>query len=242
MRIRIIAVVAAFSLLITAGIASASSDGAESREDTRFSFGYDPEAQLFFTSVQDIESATLDCSLTGTLTATYEAGEDGAASVIELKRGDAEVGFGPSEEEDIVESATEPVGYAAAIDECGISGIPIGTNGHINHGQFMKAFNEHLDMQGRGCLNRWLAGASLGKDTQQVKHQDFEAVETIGETGTIDFTTVMASCQHGKKDKGEDHPSNVHKKDKTPSEADDDSGHGRPASPGKSDQAPGKSK
>ncbi len=239
MRVRIIAVVAAFSMLFTAGIASASSDGTDST-DTRFTYGFDPQAQLLLTGIQDIESATLDCSLTGSLTPTYgDANEDGVVSVVELKGGGTEVTFGPSDPSDGAELAGEPIGYTAAIDECGISGIPVGTNGNINHGQIMKAFNAHIAMQGRGCLNRWLAGSTLGKDEQQVKGQD-DAQTIVGEDLTIDFTTVLASCQHGKKDKGEDHPSNLHGKDKTSAASDD--GHGRPESPGKSNQAPGKTK
>jgi hypothetical protein len=253
MRTRVIAVVAAFSVLFSAGIAAASSDGGDARGDTRFSFGYDPQAQLFFSSIQDIESSTLDCSLSGSLTATYgEATEDGATPVTGLMAGEEgkleEVTFGPSEGDgtDGAEAAGDPIGYSLAIDECGIAGYPVGTNGHINHGQFMKLFNELVDMKGRGCLNRWLAGSSLGKDDQQVKGGDeTDTVEAIAEGGTIDFISVLASCDHGNKDKAvEVHPGNGHKKDDaaTADGDDTDDGHGRPDSPGKSDQAKGKKK
>jgi hypothetical protein len=244
MRVRIVAVVAVFSLLLTAGIAAASSDGdgADPRVDTRFTFGYDPDTQLFFTGIQDIDSATLDCSLAGSLDATYGEGEDGTTAITELDSGENEVTFGPSNPEDDAEAPAEvPVGYASAIDECGISGVSVGDNGHINHGQFMSLFNHLVDMRGRGCLNRWLAHSDLGKGDQQVNHQDFETVEIIpGTTGTIDFATVLADCQHG--NKGEEHPGNQHKPDKTSLETDDGSSSGRPNSPGKSDQAPGKNK
>ena len=243
MRYRIIAVVAAFSLLFTVGVAAASTDDADSRDDTRFSFGYDPQAQLFFYKTQNLETSSFDCAFDGTLTATYEAGGDGGASITGLTDGQDEVTFNPTDDES--EEGAEPpeaVTYNHAIDECGISGIPVGARGHINHGQFMKLFNEVIDMQGHGCLNRWLAKSNLGKDDQQVKTQDF-AEATIGEGGTIDFTTALADCEHGKKDKGEDHPGRGHHKDETSAtDDDDDRSHGRPDSPGNSGKAKDKKK
>lgn len=228
------------------GIAAAGTDGDETdpRADTRFTYGYDPQAQLFFTGIQDIDSATLDCSLTGSLGATYGEGEDGATPITGLTSGEDEVTFGPSDPPEDAEAAAvvEPVGYGAAIEECGISGVRVGEKGHINHGQFMSVFNKLVDMQGRGCLNRWLAQSELGKNDQQVNHQDHVAVDTIAGTGTIDFTTALTACQHGNRDKGEDHPSNKDKPNTSSADTDDGSGHGRPNSPGKSDQAPGKNR
>jgi hypothetical protein len=120
----------------------------------------------------------------------------------------------------------------------------------------MKLFNNLIDMRGRGCLNRWLAQSGLGKDDQQVKTQDFEDPEG-GKVG-IDFETVIATCDHGKKVKDEDHPgrgqANKDKSDDHPGqghgnghqdeadEADETegNGHGRPATPGNSHNAPGR--
>ncbi len=243
MRARIIAVVATVSLLLSAGIASASSDETDPRVDTLFSFGYDPQAQLFFYNTHATHSAALDCTLTGTLTATYGEAEDGVVPIAELVDDEgAAVMFDPADHElvDGVTPAEGSIAYTDAIDECGISGIPVGAQGHINHGQFMKLFNETIDMRGRGCLNRWLAQSNLGKDGQQVKTPDFEADIEIGTEGTIEFTTVQASCDHGKKDKAEDHPGRGHNKDEADA-ADTDQGedNGRP---GKSDKAPGRNK
>ena len=242
MRTRIIAVVATFSLLLSAGIASASTDDTDPRVDTLFSFGYDPQIQLFFYNTHATDSSALDCTLTGTLTATYGDAEDGVVPIAELMddKGDA-VMFGATDYEsaDDAEPAEEPIAYTAT-DECRISGISVGAQGHINHGQFMKLFNETIDMRGSGCLNRWLAQTNFGKDGQQVKTPDFEADIEIGTEGTIEFTTVQASCDHGKKDKAEDHPGRGHNKDEADA-ADTDQGedNGRP---GKSDRAPGRNK
>ena len=105
-----------------------------------------------------------------------------------------------------------------------------------------------IDMRGRGCLNRWLAQSSLGEPDQE------DLVTEIG----IKFTTALATCDHGKKDNGEDHPglgqSNSDKDEDhpgrgqgnghqdEPDEADETegNGHGRPASPGKSNKPPGR--
>lgn len=236
MRARIIAVVAAFSLLLSAGIASASSDETtDPRVDTLFSFGYDPQAQLFFYNTHATDSAALDCTLTGTLTATYGEVEDGVVPIVNLVDDEgAAVMFDPTDHEsaDGLASAEGSIAYTDATDECGISGIPIGAQGHINHGQFMKLFNETIDMRGQGCLNRWLAQSNLGK-------ADVE----IGTETTIDFTTVQATCDHGKKDKAEDHPGRGNNKDEAgAANTDQDQGHGRPDSPGKSDKAPGRNK
>ena len=235
MRARIIAVVATFSLLLSAGIASASSDDTDPRVDTLFSFGYDPQAQLFFYNTHATDSAALDCTLTGTLTATYGEAEDGVVPIAELVDDEgAEVMFDPADHElvDGVTPAEGSIAYTEATDECGISGIPVGAQGHINHGQFMKLFNETIDMRGQGCLNRWLAQSNLGK-------ADVE----IGTETTIEFTTVQADCDHGNKDKAEDHPGRGQTKNETDAATtDQDQDNGRPDSPGKSDKAPGRKK
>lgn len=175
MRYRIIALVAAMGLLLSAGIASANTDETDPRIDTRLTYGYDPEAQLFFAATQNIEAATADCTLNGPTSATYEVADDGTVSIAELSDG-----------------------------ECAMTGVAVGTKGHINHGQFMRLFKETIEMGGHGCLNRWIAQSRLGKDDQQVKGS--ESAETAAAGGSIEFTTVLASCDRGKKDKGEDHP------------------------------------
>ena len=238
MRFRIIAVVAAFSVLVTAGIASANDDDKDSRLDTLFTFGYDAQTQLFFSNTHATDSTPLDCTLSGTFNAKYgePAVEDGTVSVDELSGdGESPVIFGATgyDSAEGVEEAAGPAAYDAA-GVCGISGIAVESD--MNHGQFMKLFNESIDMRGRGCLNRWLAKSGLGKDATT---QDFTD-PVIGFDGSIDFTTVETDCTHGNQDKAEDHPGRGHKTDET--DADATNGHGRPDAPGKSDKAPGRDK
>lgn len=238
MRFRIIAVVAAFSVLVTAGIASANDDDKDSRLDTLFTFGYDAQTQLFFSNTHTTDSTPLDCTLSGTFNANYgePAVEDGMVPVEGLS-GDGEnpvifeeTGYDLAEG---VEEAADSAPYTAA-GVCGISGIAVESD--MNHGQFMKLFNENIDMGGRGCLNRWLAKSGLGKDTTAPDPID----PADGFDGIIDFTTVETDCIHGNQDKAEDHPGRGHKTDET--DADATNGHGRPDAPGKSDKAPGRDK
>ena len=251
MKLRIFAVVAALSLLFGAGIASANGGDSEREGDTRFNFGYDAQAQLFLFNTQATDSFPYDCTLeNGTLTATYgEPDTDGEVPVEELKDGNGVVSFGATgfELAEGVDKATQDsINYAGADATCGISAYAFGDQAHINHGQFMKLFNELIDMRGRGCLNRWLAQSNLGKDDQH----DL----VTGETG-ITFTTAIATCDHGKRDNGEVHPGQGHgkgDKDEDHSgrghgnghldEADEThgNGHGRPEPPGKSNTAPGR--
>ena len=237
MRFRIIAVVAAFSVLVTAGIASANDDDKDSRLDTLFTFGYDAQTQLFFSNTHTTDSTPLDCTLSGTFNANYgePAVEDGTVPVKGLS-GDGEnpvifeeTGYDLADDEKAADSAP----YTAA-GVCGISGIAVESD--MNHGQFMKLFNENIDMGGRGCLNRWLAKSGLGKDTTAPDPID----PAVGFDGIIDFTTVETDCIHGNQDKAEDHPGRGHKTGET--DADATNGHGRPDAPGKSDKAPGRDK
>ena len=260
MKLRIFAVVAALSLLFSAGIASANSENGEREGDTRFNFGYDAQARLFLFNTQATDSSPNDCTLeNGTLTASYGKPRDGAIPVEKLEYGNGVVSFGATGfelAENVQKATQESIDYAGADATCGISGHAVGEQGHINHGQFMKLFNSLIDMRGRGCLNRWLAQSGLGKGDQQVKTQDFEDAED-GKVG-IDFETVIATCDHGKKDKSEDHPGrghgnrdkdedhpgqghgNGHQDDANEADEAEGTGHGRPESPEKSKTAPGR--
>ena len=118
----------------------------------------------------------------------------------------------------------------AANGECGLAGGDVsGPNGQVNHGMFMKLFNSVYEGTGRGCVMRHLAHSDLGKGDQQIQVSDVDpAFEPVadGDIGTLDLSSVMADCEHGKKDGAE-------------GEEDTSPGHGRPDSPGKSESAPG---
>ena len=239
MRFRIIAAVAAFSILATAGIASANGEDTDPRIDTLFTYGYDAQTHLFFSNTHTTDSTPLDCTLSGTFNAKYEDSKDGTVSVVGLS-GDGE---GPVIFEETGFVLAEEVEEAAGSAEykfdgvCGISGITVEDD--MNHGQFMKLFNESIDMGGRGCLNRWLAKSGLGKDDPDATAPDFTD-PAIDFAGIIDFTTVETDCIHGNQDRAEDHPGRGHKTGDTDAEA--TNGHGRPDAPGKSDKARGRDK
>jgi hypothetical protein len=263
MKLRISAVVAALSLLFSAGIASANGEDDKREGDTLFNFGYDAQERLFLFNTQATDASPFDCTLeNGTLTAKYgKQDTDGEIPVEELV-GNGPVSFGATGfelAEGPQEDTQDSIDYPGPENECRISAYAFGDQGHINHGQFMKLFNSLIDMRGGGCLNRWLAQSGLGKGDQQVKTQDFEDPEDV-KVG-IDFETVIATCDHGKKvkdenhigngrgnrDKDEDHPGqgqgNGHQDE--PDEADEadegkGAGHGRPGSPGKSNDAHGR--
>lgn len=90
-----------------------------------------------------------------------------------------------------------------------------GPNGQINHGQFMKAAKRLFGLKGHGCLMSHLAKSELSKGDTQIKTPDVDETFEIGEGGEITFETFEANCKNGK---------------------------GRPDSPGKSANAPGRGK
>ena len=103
--------------------------------------------------------------------------------------------------------------YTGTSGECGVYGaIVAGPNGQINHGQFMKVakslFNSLYDIKGQGCIVRHLAKSSIGKgnDPSHLTVSEAEALAFVfgGEDtfGDIEFTTIEADCDRGKKDKG----------------------------------------
>ena len=210
MRIRVIAVFAALSLLLTAGIASANGDGGKPEGDTLFNFGYDPQAQLFLYSIAPAtEDSVATCSLANSALA---------------------VSYGDADDDDIILVQTDGA-------ECNVSAVPVGTNGRINHGQFMKLFNELIDTPRPGCLNRWLAKSELGKNDQHIRNKDIVASDADFETGGVVFDTAIATCE--KKDKPEDHTGQG---DAEADKKNNGNGHGRPGSLGNSDKAPGQQK
>ena len=116
-----------------------------------------------------------------------------------------------------LEPAGAPEPYTGAEGECGLSGGDVtGPAGQVNHGMFMKLFNRLYEGSSRGCVARSIAQSDLGKGDQQVGPEDDPGYAPIagGETGEIDFESIEADCEHGKK-----------KSDVTETEA---QGNGRP--------------
>jgi hypothetical protein len=175
----------------------------EAKEDTLFNFGYDMINRILVWGLSALDGV-YDCTLDGPLTATYgTTDEQGVIPVENLEDEAGVVSFPnrPPEEVDAeLEPADAPVEYSGADGDCGVSGGDVsGPNGQVNHGMFMKLFNSLYEGTGRGCVVRHLAQSDLGKGEQQVQAGG-EAVEPVeaGDTGTVDFTSVEADCEHGK--------------------------------------------
>ena len=124
-------------------------------------------------------------------------------------------------------------------EDCELSGVEVtGPQGQVNHGMFMKAFNSVFEGTGRGCLIRHLAQSRLGMDEQQVRvpdaDPDFETVQP-DDIALVEFSSVLTKCQHGRGNGNGNGNGNG-----PPDHAAADN-RGRPESPGKSAEAPGRS-
>ncbi len=257
------------ALLASSGMAWAQTDEGdviEDREDvndTLFNFGYDLFNRMFLWNLSALDGI-YDCTLeNGELTATYgETSDEGVVPVDNLEDGSGTVVF-PNRPADQVADDLEPADSAAAYSgadgECGVRGGEVtGPNGQVNHGMFMKMFNSLYEGRGRGCVVRHVAQSDLGKGDQQVKAGDgasFESVEA-GDTGTVEFTTAEADCEHGRKAgsaDGEDEldvraangkPDHAGKPEDAgkPEHADKPENAGNAGSPGNSGSAPGHNK
>jgi hypothetical protein len=213
-----VTVLVLLGLLAGSGVAWAQTDDEDAIEiddptdveDTLFNFGYDLLNRLFLWNLTALDGL-YDCTLeNGELTATYgETSETGVVPVDDLE-GDSGVVLFPNrpaeEVADDLEPADTPVPYSGADGECGLSGGEVtGPNGQVNHGMFMRLFNRMYEGPGRGCVVRHLAQSDLGKGDQQIQAGEdtsFESVEA-GDTGSIDFTSAEADCQHGRKAEGQ---------------------------------------
>jgi hypothetical protein len=185
-----------FGLLVVTGVALAAP---EDKEDTVLNLGYDPESQVFVWNTSSLEG-THDCTLeNGPVTATFIVNDEGLVMVDGLTHeGSTDPVQFPSRD------GGDPVDYAGDGD-CALSGGSVaGPNGQINHGMFMKLFNSLYEGKGRGCVVRHLAQLDLGQGDQQVKAGENETEPVItGDTGTIDFSTILADCEKGEDDEGE---------------------------------------
>lgn len=178
MKKKVTILAAVLGLLAVSGLAIAAEIQAENQddpEDTVFNYGYDEDNHVLVWGTSASETLE-DCTLEGD---------------------SVDISYGPSEEGVIQVPLAEQ-------EECGVSGVSVlGPNGQVNHGMFMKAFNSVWEGPGRGCVNRFLAQSDLGKGDQQIQVADVDpnAPELAeGDMGTVDFTTVLANCEHGKED------------------------------------------
>jgi len=225
--------------------------------DTLFNFGYDLINRILLWNLSALDGL-YDCTLeNGQLTATYgEASDQGVIPVDNLEDEAGVTSFPNRPQEEVaedLEAADAPIAYSGGDGECGLSGGEVtGPNGQVNHGMFMKLFNSLYEGKGRGCVVRHLAQSDLGKGDQQVKASEGPDIEpvTAGDTGTIDFATAEAACEHGEKDKGdrgEDTDIEVEDGNGKPEHNGNGNGNGKPDHGGKPDRgnsgsAPGQNK
>ena len=208
-------------LLGVSSVALAGDDD-EHVEDTQFSFGYDLANHLLAINIGpnwdpyvcDFENGEL--TENGKLTATYGDAVEGVIPITDLEDSGTPWTFDAREEgllDEVAVADPASVPYEGADGVCGVNGVVVaGPNGQINHGQFMKAakslFNSLYDIKGHGCIVRHLAKSNIGKgnDPSHLTVSEAEALafEFGGEGtfGDIEFTTIEADCDRGKKDKG----------------------------------------
>ncbi len=209
-------VVALAGVLALTGVAFAEDGGDEPVDaDTGLNYAYDERHHLLVLNLWDLDlpegQVGYDCSLTANpYDATYAEG-DGEHLVVDTLTNEAgEITFeaigGADGEEPI-----EPLAYASD-NECGLRAVDVtGPNGQVNHGMFMKAWNELWDGgPGRGCLNRHLARSDLGKGDQQVTVDEAREAGPLDDPlATIDateltFETILADCDRGSKGRDRD--------------------------------------
>lgn len=172
MKNKITILAAVLGLLAMSGLAlAAEHDGAEP-EDTVFNYGYDEDNQVLVWGLSPVETQE-ECALGDAVGVTYGTTDDGVIQIPLLPD-----------------------------DACGLTAVAVpGPNGQVNHGMFMKAINSVHEGTGRGCVNRHIARSGLGKGDQQINVPDVEpgsSEVTEGDTGTVDFETVLADCERGK--------------------------------------------
>jgi hypothetical protein len=238
-------------LLVAPGLAWAAGETAESQDaeteqvpDTLFTFGYDILHHVFAWNLSALDGQ-FDCSLDGSLTATYGGPTaEGVIPISNLEDDGAIVMFPNRPEAELAEGldpADAPIPYSGADGECGLSGGDVsGPAGQVNHGMFMKLFNSLYEGAGRGCVVRHLAQSELGKGEQQVGPGGDPSFESVvaGDTGDIDFTSISAVCERTDKKIENGEGEDTHRGNRPDSAGKPDSS-GRPDSPGKSGSAPG---
>lgn len=169
-------------------------------DDTIVSFGYDAENDYLALNSGDNDTPWICDFSNGALEAGY--GDSDGSPIVETLEGEGgEWEFLPREEHEVsddYETAEDPSPYSDGECELVLSSIA-GPNGQRNHGQFVKAAKNLLDMKGHGCIIREFAKSDIGKGGELDDLDDeFEA----GTEGEIQFTTFEADCEKPNKKGG----------------------------------------
>ena len=201
MKRKITVLIAILGMFATSGLASAATG--EDAEDTTFNYGYDETFRILVWGTSDADGL-YDCALEGGIAVTYGAEDDGIIEIPLLEGEGSIVSFPPRMQDDLAEGLEEVEDdflYNGSDDECGVVGTSVeGPNGQVNHGMFMKAFNQVFEGPGRGCIMRFLAQSDFGKGDQQINVPDVDPdAEQVaeGDVGSVDFSSVLADSDRG---------------------------------------------
>lgn len=203
-----IVVLAVLGLLAFSGIAMAS-DNEETDPAADTIFNYDSDGPFLFWNVTSLDYEPDAGLLTESLFENYQDLLESCS----LNSGADFDGYEIDGEELTLFDGDNEVDPESLDERCGelFWGDATGPNGQVNHGMFVKLFNELYDMYDgpakRGCLIRHIAqDPELGKGDQQVKVSDVEEPDPGAEeepiVGSFDFTTVQADCIKGKDGNG----------------------------------------
>lgn len=201
MKRKLTVLTAVLGMLAISGLAMAATE--DDREDTTFNFGYDEQYRILVWGTSDVDGL-YDCAIEGETAVTYGAEENDVIEIELLEQDGTVLLFPPTAAEDLadgLEPVEEDFAYNGSDDECGVVGTSVeGPNQQVNHGMFMRAFNQMYDGPGRGCLVRFLAQSDLGKGDQQINVPDVDPdADQVaeGDVGSVDFTSLLADCKHG---------------------------------------------
>lgn len=197
LRIKTAAVISLLALFAFSGAAHAASE-----DDTVVNYGYDESSQFFMWNVTFLE--WIEAAETGTSPATIDDQVDTCGLDPDGEGTDHEYTAVTGDDGTFEMTLSDESGEIE-IAECGeLAGAFVtGPNGQVNHGMFLKTFNETYQGPHRGCIVRHIARSDLGKGEQQVNvDPDAEYGDTGDEPlnsaeGTATFNTAVDACLHG---------------------------------------------
>lgn len=206
LRNRLVVGLTALAVFAFAGMALA-----DEGDDTVFNYGYDEGSRFFYWNVTSLENSSSPGATDETPEATEEEQLEAVLAACGLEGDDPDnpdvytYTFDPATGLTTVTADNDAGGGEGEADEivCGAfnGGDVTGPAGQVNHGMFLKLFNEKFEGEGgRGCLVSQIARSGLGKGDQQVRAGDStEPTEEETEIveGTIIFSTVTTDCQRG---------------------------------------------